>query len=168
MAVGRPGSAKRVAAEAQAQRDLFSGLKRLGVDADLGPQGSSAYLTVVIDHDDTGRLVWAHPKGRDKQTVCKEFLASAGRRLLRADPQARCPATWPTGSTIPVGERCPNAEVCLDPFHVITSSQIDALDEVRRDVWNCITCKVRPARTRQQNSKAPAFALWMNPERLTE
>ena len=37
--------------------------------------------------------------------------------------------------TVPVAERCPNAEVCLDPFHVIKLST-DALDEVRREVWN--------------------------------
>jgi len=30
---------------------------------------------------------------------------------------------------------CPNAEECLDPFHVVKLAT-DALDEVRREVWN--------------------------------
>jgi transposase len=37
--------------------------------------------------------------------------------------------------TGPLGERCPNANVCYDPFHLIKLSN-DALDEIRRDVWN--------------------------------
>jgi len=50
---------ERVAAEAQAQRDLYGGLKRLGVD-EISVRKGQRYLTVVIDHD-TGRLVWANP-----------------------------------------------------------------------------------------------------------
>ena len=36
---------------------------------------------------------------------------------------------------LPIGERCPNAEIYVDPFHV-TGLSTDALDEVRREVWN--------------------------------
>ena len=34
-----------------------------------------------------------------------------------------------------VAERCPQATLCLDPFHVVALAS-DALDEVRREVWN--------------------------------
>jgi transposase len=66
--------------------------------------------------------------------------------------------------TRPVGERCPNAVVCLDPFHV-TKLATDALDEIRRQVWN-------QARRAGQNLlakelKGARFALWKNPEHLT-
>ena len=65
-----------------------------------------------------------------------------------------------------VAERCPNATLCADPFHVV-SWATKALDEVRREVWN-------QAR-RQGGDKAGAkalqrcrYALWKNPENLTE
>jgi transposase len=37
--------------------------------------------------------------------------------------------------TRPVAERCPNAVICLDPFHLVMAAT-DALDEIRRGVWN--------------------------------
>ena len=66
---------ERVTAEAQAQRDLFAGLKRLGFD-EISVRKGQRYLTVVVDHD-TGRLVWAHP-GRDRKTV-EKFLDLLGK-----------------------------------------------------------------------------------------
>jgi transposase len=150
---------ERVAAEAQAQRDLFSGLKRLGVD-EISVRKGQRYLTIVIDHD-TGRLVWAHP-GRDKKTVYK-FLDLLGKDRCEQLQLMSCDmADW---ITIPIAERCPNAEICLDPFHVIKLST-DALDEVRRDVWSDTRKAGQPGLAREL--KGARFALWMNPERLTE
>ena len=34
-----------------------------------------------------------------------------------------------------VADRCPNATLCLDPFHVVRWAT-DALDVVRRATWN--------------------------------
>jgi transposase len=34
-----------------------------------------------------------------------------------------------------VKERCPNPVLCLDPFHIVKWAT-EALDEVRREVWN--------------------------------
>ena len=39
------------------------------------------------------------------------------------------------GFTLPGAEGCPNAEVCLDPFHVVKLAT-EMLDQVRREVWN--------------------------------
>jgi len=61
---------KRVADEEIAARDLFAGLKRIGID-DFSYRKGHRYLTVVVDHD-TGRLLWAAP-GRDRKTV-EQFL----------------------------------------------------------------------------------------------
>src|SRR5579875_1819376 len=150
---------ERVAAEAQAQRDLFAGLKRLGVD-EISVRKGQRYLTVVIDHD-TGRLVWAHP-GRDKATVHK-FLDLLGDDRCEQIQLVSCDmADW---ITIPIGERCPGAEICLDPFHVIKLST-DALDEVRREVWNDTRKAGQPGLAREL--KGARFALWMNAERLTD
>jgi transposase len=72
------------------------------------------YLTVVVD-DDTGKLVWAHP-GRDRKTTDK-FLDLLGQERLKRIKLVSCDdADW---ITRPVTERCPNAIVCLDPFHIV-------------------------------------------------
>lgn len=71
---------ERVAAEALSQRDLFAGLKRIGID-DFSYRKGHRYLTVVVDHD-TGQLVWA-AAGRDRKTGA-EVPESARRRTLRA------------------------------------------------------------------------------------
>ena len=64
-----------------------------------------------------------------------------------------------------VGERCPNAVRCVDPFHVIALAT-DALDEIRREVWN----QARRAGHKQaaKELKGARFVLWKNPGKLTE
>ncbi len=66
---------------------------------------------------------------------------------------------------VAVGERCPNAVRCVDPFHVIQLAT-DALDEIRREVWN----QARRAGHKQaaKDLKGARFALWKNAHRLTE
>ena len=83
----------RVMAEAQAQRDLLAGLRRVGID-EISVRKGQRYLTVVVDHD-TGRLVWAAP-GRDKATV-EKFLDLLGEPSA-ANRSGWCLATWPPGS----------------------------------------------------------------------
>ena len=68
-------------------------------------------------------------------------------------------------ATRPIAERCPNATVCLDPFHVVKLAT-DALDEIRREVRNQARRAGMTAVAKQL--KGARFALWKNPERLTE
>jgi transposase len=148
----------RVMAEAQAQCDLFAGLQRLGFD-EIAIQRGQRYLTVVVDHD-SGRLVWA-ASGRDRKTV-ERFLELLGEQRCQWIRLVSCDmADW---ITRPVGERCPNALVCLDPFHV-TKLATDALDEIRRAVWNQARKAGQTATAREL--KGARFALWKNPEHLT-
>jgi len=149
----------RVSDEAIATRDLFAGLQRIGVD-EISIRKGQRYLTVVVDHD-SGRLVWAGP-GRDKGSVLK-FLDLLGKDRCHQIKLVSCDmAPW---ITIPIGERCPNANVCYDPFHLIKLST-DALDEIRREVWN----DARRAGQKQlaRELKGARFALWKNPGNLTE
>ena len=75
------------------------------------------------------------------------------------------PAIWPTWITSPVAERCPNAIVCYDPFHLVKLAT-DALDEIRREVWNdARRAGQTPARPELKGAR---FALWKNPGNLTE
>jgi transposase len=149
---------RRVADEARAQRDLFAGLKRIGVD-EISVRKGHRYLTVVIDHD-SGRLVWAAP-GRDRKTVEKFLDVLGAERCERIELVSCDMADW---ITRPVAERCPNAEVCLDAFHVVKLAT-DALDEIRREVWN----EARRAGeiALAKDLKGARFALWKNPENLT-
>jgi transposase len=71
-------------------------------------------------------------------------------------------AAWIAGL---VFERCPQAEPCLDPFHVVALAP-EALDEIRREVWNEARRSGQTAQAREL--KGARFALWKNPERLTE
>jgi len=149
---------ERVSAEAQREVDLLSGLKRIGID-EISHRKGHRYLTVVVDHD-TGRLVWA-AAGRDRATVLRFFDELGQERCKQVELVSCDMASWIAG---PVAERCPNAERCVDPFHVVQLAT-DALDEIRREVWN-------EARRAGQTAvakdlKGARFTLWKNPERLT-
>jgi transposase len=118
---------KCVADEKIAARDLFAGLKRIGID-DFSYRKGQRYLTVVVDHD-TGRLLWAAP-GRDRKTV-EQFLDLLGQERCEQIELVSCDMAESIASA--VDERCPNAIRCVDPFHVIKLAT-DALDEIRREV----------------------------------
>lgn len=150
---------ERVSAEAASKRDLFANLKRLGFD-EISVRKGQRYLTVVVDHH-TGRLVWAHA-GRDRKTV-EKFLDLLGKERCEQIELVSCDdAEW---ITRPVSERCPNAVICLDPFHIVKAAT-DALDEIRREVWN----EARKAGDKQlaKELKGARFVLWKNAGNLTD
>jgi transposase len=151
---------RRVTADARRQHgDLLAGLRRLGFD-EISVRKGQSYLTVVVCHD-TGRLVWAAP-GRDRKTV-ERFLDLLGDERCAQLELVSCDmAEW---ITRPIAERCPNATTCLDPFHVIKLST-DALDEVRREVWNQARRAGHTALAREL--KGARFALWKNADKLTD
>jgi len=115
---------------------------------------------VVVDHH-TGRLVWA-AFGRDRKTI-EKFLDLLGEQRCKQIQLVSCDdADW---ITLPIAERCPNAETCLDPWHIVKAAT-DALDEVRRQVWN----QARRSGNKQlaKQLKGARFALWKQPENLTD
>ena len=149
----------RVSDEALATRDLFSGLSRIGVD-EISIRKGQRYLTVVVDHD-AGRLVRAGPGG-DRKTV-EKFLDLLGKDRCHQLKLVSCDmASWITG---PIGERCPNASVCYDPFHLIELST-DALEEICREV--CNQARRQGQAQLASELKAAPFAQWKNPGNLTE
>jgi transposase len=153
------GICARVAAEAGREVDLLCGLRRIGID-EISHRTGQRYLTVVVCHD-TGRLVWA-AAGRDRQTV-ERFLDALGEERCKQIELVSCDmAGWIAG---PVADRLPDAVRCVDPFHVVQLAT-DALDEVRREVWN----EARRAGHDQlaRRLKGARYALWKNPERLTQ
>ena len=105
--------------------------------------------------------MWAHA-GRDRKTV-EKFLDLLGSERCKQIKLVSCDdADW---ITLPVAERCPDAVICLDPWHIVKAAT-DALDEIRRAVWN----EARRAGNKQlaKDLKGARFALWKKPEKLTE
>lgn len=167
----------RVWADTAAGIDPFAGLARIGID-EISYKRGHKYLTIVVDHD-SGRLVWASP-GRDRATVRAFFdalEASGAGRCAQITHVSADGAGWIADV---VDERCPDAVRCADPFHVVSWAN-EALDEVRRAAWNTARKAgqtpshgwVRGRRVTVATGDAKAlrrsrYALWKNPENLTE
>jgi len=150
---------ERVCDEAQREVDLLDGLRRIGID-EISHRKGQRYLTVVVDHD-TGRLVWA-AAGRDRKTVEAFFDALGETRCKQIELVSCDMAGWIAG---PVADRLPDAVRCVDPFHVVMLAT-DALDEVRREVWN--DARRAGELAAAKDLKGARFALWKNPENLTD
>jgi len=159
----------RVWADTEKLHDRFANLRRLGID-EIAYKKGHRYITVVVDHD-SGRLVWAAP-GRDKATLRRFFDA------LEASGEGRCAAITHVSADAAdwiaavVAERCPNAVRCADPFHVVKWGT-EALDEERRRAWNEARGAVNQRKAGRASGDAKKlkharYALWRNPEDLTE
>ena len=148
----------RVVADGRAAKDPFDGLVRIGID-EISYRRGHKYLTVVVDHD-SGRLVWA-AVGRDKATL-EGFFDLLGEerssliKLVSADA-----AEWIASV---VRERCPNATLCADAFHMVQWAT-KALDEVRKEIWR--TARRIGAPSLIAHLKGCRYALLKNPDRLT-
>jgi transposase len=160
----------RVTADIDASVDRLAGLSRIGID-EIAYKRGHRYLTVVVDHD-RRRLVWAAP-GRDAATLRSFFDALGPERSAAITQVSADAAPWIRQV---VEERCPDAVLCADPFHVVAWA-LDALDEVRRHVWNQARGGrpqpsgdgKRTSRPRAGNPiKQTRWALWKNPENLTD
>jgi transposase len=104
--------------------------------------------------------VWA-AVGRDKATLRGFFDLLGPQRCERIHLVGVDAAEW-IGQV--VQERCLNATLCTDAFHVVAWCTA-TLDEVRREVWN----EARKAGMTQhaEELKRTRYALWRNPEDLT-
>lgn len=119
----------RVVADARAVRDPLAGLRRIGID-DISYRRGQRYLTIVVDHD-TGHLVWAGD-GRAEATVEAFFDALGPERTAALAEISTDAAVWLLN---PIRRRAPGAVLATDPFHVVHWAT-EALDELRREVWN--------------------------------
>ena len=164
----------RVAEDAMAGVDRFAGLRRIGID-EISYKKGHKYLTVVVDHD-TRRLVWAAP-GRDRDTLRGFFDALGPERCAQITHVSADAADWIAEI---VAERCPSAVQCADPFHVVAWAT-DALDEIRRETWNAARKeaaatrrpgpghrRARGSMDKQRGIVRSRWALWKNPENLSE
>ena len=151
--------AARVVADAHGRADPLEGLRRIGID-EVAYKKGHRYLIVIVDHD-SGRLIWAAP-GRDKATLNRFFDALGKSRCAKLREVSADGAEWITDV---VRSRCLNARMNMDAFHIVKWAT-DALDEVRRDVWNAARRDVGD-RALADQLKGCRYALWKNPENLT-
>ena len=169
----------RVWADTEKQYDQFADLTRIGID-EISYKRGHKFLTCVVDHD-SGRLVWAAP-GQDKATLATFFDALGPERSALITHVSADGAAWIASV---VAEKAPNAVRCADPFHVVKWAT-EALDEVRRAAWNDARkaarhndarrtrgrpptgAPLRPDSARATGIKNCRYALWKNPENLTE
>ncbi len=159
----------RVWAEVEERVDRLAGLRRIGID-EISYKRHHKYLTIVVDHA-SGRLVWAAP-GRDKATLRKFFDLLGEERSRKITHVSADAAGWI--ATV-VAEHCPNA--CASwilpqappggtPIHTVQWAT-DALDAVRRQVWNDERGGNGRATAGSKSLKKARWALWKNPEDLT-
>ena len=149
---------ERVSNAMRAVRSPLANLRKIGID-EVAYRKGHRYLTIVVDHE-TGRLVWAQP-GRDEKTLRKFFRALKKEGRAKIELVSADAASW-IGNV--VREMCPDAVLCIDPFHVV-SWATKALDEVRRAMWNDLRERGEPERAKaMKNSR---WALVKNPEDLT-
>ena len=172
----------RVVADIDAGVDRLEGLRRIGID-EVSYKKGHRYITVVVDHD-SRRLVWAAP-GRDRATVAAFFDALGPERSSLLTHVSADGAEWIADV---VGKRAPQAIRCADAFHVVAWAT-EALDTVRRRAWNDARAiartepRGRPGRPRKDGSQASGprpgrdraralkharYALWRNPQNLTD
>jgi len=118
---------------------------------------------------------------RCSKTAVRELMRvgwrTVGPIITRVSADA---ADWITDV---VAQRCPVAVQCADPFHVVKWAT-EALDEVRRGVWNSARAVARtepgrrrgrpradaaprPGHERARRLKNNRYALWKNPQNLT-
>ena len=174
---------RRVEQETSGQNGRFDGLVRIGIDETSYKKGHK-YLTVVINHD-TGTVVWV-AKGIGNEVLERFFQELTPGQRNSIELVSGDGAKWIRET---VGNYCPKATFCIDPFHVVSWCE-DVLDAVRKQEWNEARRKVaeeskgkpkrgkgRPkkdtaAKTSAQKAveriKHSRYPLLMNPENLSE
>ena len=109
----------------QKQPNRFDDLKELGIDETSYKKGHK-YMTVVVNHK-TGALIWAK-KGFGKEILTEFFKELTEEQRAKIKFVTADGARWIADC---IKEYCPNAERCIDPFHVVAWAN-NALDEVRK------------------------------------
>ncbi len=148
-----------VAAELDPGR--LDGLFRIGVD-EISWRKHHKYLTLVVDHD-RGRVIWG-AAGRDAKTLDQFFdeLGCQRGSLIEAVSLDLGPAYL---KSVQAEGHAPQAIICADPFHLVKLVG-DALDEVRRDLWQQL--RRLPDDRYAKSFKGSRWALLKNPEDLTD
>ncbi|MGL5513896.1 MAG: transposase [Sporomusa sp.] len=107
------------------QPSRFDNLEEIGIDETSYKKGHK-YMTVIINHR-TGHLIWAK-KGHGKEVLSEFFKRLTTEQRTKIKYVTADGARWIADC---ISDYCPNAERCIDPFHVVAWAN-DRLDEVRK------------------------------------
>ena len=163
----------------------LDGLVNIGIDETSYKKGHK-YITVIVNHD-TNTVVWA-AQGHGKGVLEQFYRQLTPQQLSSIRVVTGDGAKWITEC---VNKFTPECERCVDPFHVVEWA-MDALDEVRREVWreaynkavelakahprkkgrpkadNAEIAIINAAKAKADEIKNSAYALGKAPEHLTE
>lgn len=163
----------------------LDGLVNIGIDETSYKKGHK-YITIVVNHD-TNTVVWA-AQGHGKSVLTQFYRQLTPEQLSSIRVVTGDGAKWITEC---VNAFTPGCERCVDPFHVVEWA-MEALDEVRREVWreaydealqlatehhgkkgrpsadDVEASMVKDARAKANEIKNSAYALGKAPEHLTE
>ena len=123
-----------------------NGLVHIGIDETSYKKGHK-YITIVLNHD-TNTVVWAAP-GHGKKVLEQFYRSLTPEQLASIKVVTGDGARWITDCA---NEFTPDCERCVDPFHVVEWA-MDALDEVRREVWREAYSKAPENLTEDQQLK---------------
>lgn len=138
----------------------LDGLFEIGVD-EVSWRKHHNYLTLVTDHR-TRKVVWG-AKGKDAKALDGFFdeLGEERSAQLTAVSMDMGPAF---AKSVRAEGHAPQAVICFDPFHVV-KAMTDALEELRRDIWQQTRLLPDPAVAKR--FKGARWALLKNPADLT-
>ncbi|MCP4308419.1 MAG: ISL3 family transposase [bacterium] len=139
----------------------LDGLFRIGVD-EISWRRHHRYLTLVVDHD-RQKVVWG-AKGKDAKTL-DGFFDELGPERSAAIEAVSLDLGPAFIKSVTAEGHAPQAVVCADPFHCVKLVG-DALDEVRRDMWNQL--RRLPDDQWAKAYKSARWALLKNPGDLTD
>jgi transposase len=139
----------------------LDGLLRIGVD-EISWRKHHRYLTLAVDHD-RAQVVWGAP-GKDSATLDRFFDELGPERWARIQAVSMDLGPAYLKSVTAEGS-APQAIVCADVFHLVKLVG-DALDEVRRDLWQQL--RRLPDDRYARDFKGARWALLKNPEDLTD
>jgi len=139
----------------------LDGLFRIGVD-EISWRKHHKYLTLVVDHD-CGCVVWG-ARGRDAKTL-DAFFDELGPQRCAAIEAVSLDLGPAYLKSVQAEGHAPQAIVCADIFHVVKLVG-DALDEVRRDLWQQL--RRLPDDRWARDFKGSRWALLKNPEDLND
>jgi len=165
-------------------RKRLDGLVNIGIDETSYRKGHT-YITVIVNHD-TNTVVWAH-EGYGKEVLELFFKELTEEQRASIQVVTGDGAKWITDC---VAEYCPNADRCVDPFHVVEWAN-GAIDSVRLDAWRRARialadlvrqekaarksgqdttdakARIKQAKAEVEDLKRSKYPLGKNPENLT-
>ncbi len=138
----------------------LDGLFEIGVD-EVSWRKHHNYLTLVTDHR-TRKVVWG-AKGKDAKALDGFFdeLGAERSAQIKAVSMDMGPAF---AKSVRAEGHAPQAVICFDPFHVV-KAMTDALEELRRDIWQQMRQLPDPGMAKR--FKGARWALLKNPDDLT-